>query len=48
MDKPNLLDLTKNESGRTVTSLAICFGPLPPDDSDGGINQSPAVSGSER
>jgi len=33
--KPNLLDLIKLESGRTVSTLAKTFGPLPPDDGDG-------------
>ena len=32
MSKPNLLSLTKNGRGKTVTTLAESFGPLPPDD----------------
>lgn len=48
MNKPNLLDLTKDESSRTVTILAKAFGPLPPDDSDAGINQSPVASANQR
>ena len=36
MKKQNLLDLARNESGKTITALLKSFGPLQPDGDDGG------------
>jgi hypothetical protein len=36
MKKQNLLDLARNESGKTISALLRSFGPLQPDGDDGG------------